>query len=137
MRSWVGKKTSKSTAPDAIFETASSVVVKNVSSTLTPYSFEKSFDLGQRYPSSLDLSAALGPSRRDHRVVVERGTCGRRASRAGAGRLEVAVSTRRKPKIVQARQPDTPAGIGQEFARPYSITWMLHSHLPGCKPPAE
>ena len=49
MRSWVGKNTSKSTAPDAIFDTASSVVVKNVSSTLTPYSFAKSFlILGQR-----------------------------------------------------------------------------------------
>ena len=49
MRSVVGKKTSKSIAPDEIFAIASSVVVKNVSSTLTPYSFAKSFlILGQR-----------------------------------------------------------------------------------------
>ncbi len=49
MRSVVGKKTSKSNAPDEIFWIASSIVSKNVSSTLTPYSLPKSFlILGQR-----------------------------------------------------------------------------------------
>ena len=41
MRSVVGKNTSKSTAPVDIFVIASSIVSKNVSSTLTPYSFAK------------------------------------------------------------------------------------------------
>jgi hypothetical protein len=43
MRSCVGKKTSNSIAPEAIFATASSVVEKNVSSTSTPYSLPKLF----------------------------------------------------------------------------------------------
>ena len=49
IRSTVGKNTSKSTAPVEIFVIASSMVSKNVSSTLTPYSLAKSFlILGQR-----------------------------------------------------------------------------------------
>ena len=97
MRSVVGKKTSKSNAPDEIFWIASSIVSKNVSSTLTPYSLPKSFlILGPEIAvpvEDAERAALRLEARRDHRVVVEErmgdGVVGR--GEIELGRLEAPV----------------------------------------------
>ena len=142
----VGKKTSKSTAPEEIFAIASSIVSKNVSSTLTPYSLREVL-LDPRPEVAVPVVDAERPAfgleaRRDHRVVVEEwmrdGVVGSREFELGRREAPVVASAAGGEERAQARQPDDAGGGAPEELAPAvpRLTWVNRDpNLPASSAP--